>query len=352
MLPEIVLVGLFASACGGGSTCEESGVWHVALSAVDAPPGAAGRVGAAPDGSAVVAMGGGFAFDGATVTSPQIARISANGHVTTIVPVAVMANETAQGIGFVDDLTVIAWGALGGDRIAITAHGADLAPRWSASIPGIPGSSHVDVGPNGVTAIGAASSSGAMLHTLDRDGVPGWAVPLNGGIFRVAVATNGDVFAFVFSGSTGMHRRRYAAADGALLEDVPVAITLEGNPGNLTPQVAERDGGFVTAGSVDNGSSARIARYAVDGALRWERVITNHNIANSADRAIVSDTGDVLARTSTGDDPDTRFQLLRFDGATGATIADLPLCADFVVTNADATGYLGFGVGNVARCAD
>jgi hypothetical protein len=152
-----------------------------------------------------------------------------------------------------------------------------------------------------------------------------------------------------FGDATTMLRRRYASADGALIEELPLSITTEGHPGNLTPQVGERDGGFVTAGFAGGGLTARVARYAVDGSLRWERLVDGRNIFNAASRAVLSSNGDVLARTSTGDDPNTQRQLLRLDGATGATIADMGICDDFTVTNADATGYWGIGPAGVAR---
>jgi len=320
---SILLLLLVLGACNDGGTCTLVPQWKVTIG-----QNLPGTLRGAPDGS-VVAIGQG-----------ALIRVSSTGEIVTV-PIA------GAGVGrlALDDsgAPVVSW------QMPPRVAGYDYAFHEKWSVPTFSWTyTSFDAGPNGEAAFAFDDQDQTESFVyVDATGSQQWRLSLpgktqadstDGHVAAMRVTANGDVFGF-----GEFRRRRFAAATGAVTEDLPIQdpANFDGSFGWPVDILVERDGGWVDIADRDASS---VARYGVTTTVSE---LWNRSLMTTTSSPIVSTDGDVLAITAIG------TQVIRLDGATGETRSEncIPEPSFPELIYADSTGYLLQQEGDIARYA-
>lgn len=308
---------LVLSACNGGDTCSLVPQWKATIGGT-----VPGTLRGAPDGS-VVAVGDVGQED-------SLVRVSPTGEIVTVAVAG-----TRGGMLALDDsgAPVVSW------QMPPRVAGYDYAFREKWSVPTFSWTyTSFDAGPNGEAAFAfdGPDQTQSIVY-MDATGSQRWRLnglpgstqvdSTDGHVNAMRIAANGDVFGF-----GDVRRRRFAAATGAVTEDLRI-----GDPANFDGSfnwprdiLVERDGGWV---AIADGEQSSVARYDV---MLTVRELWNRPLMTTTSSPIVSTNGDVLAITAIG------TQVIRLDGATGETRSEncIPGPSLPELIYADSTGYL------------
>jgi hypothetical protein len=316
---------MLASGCDRWRGAEP--IWTLEASRIGVPELKAPLVaGAGEHGDTFVVLSeahlGGRDFPGATIV-----RVDTSGAIREAVSVDAGARSPITVAADSQGRVVAVWDNTNSAYIA--AFDEAMTLRWDlvVTVAGRPlYYSGFAVGSDGSLAYIRMDSNGAIIvHSISNDGIPRWQVDV-GFVSRIAVAETGDVLAYV-SG----RRVRLAAADGAVVEDVP-----HDQPDTVAP-----DGAAVTSNNV-----AYVTYYEPSAAVRWRHLVQGIGScpfggcgvspSEHGSTLLLEPAGDVLALTFQTD-------VVRLDGGTGEQVGATAHCDEIAVADAAADGYIVIG---------
>jgi hypothetical protein len=345
----LLLVALVG--CDRWGTCDEHAEWSIDIASAT-PPGFPTTVAArAPDGSVVLAISDpehDLRVDGRLLVGPHLVRVGDDGQIRATVPATIALGRALPG-EVVTGATRVAVRWYQGADTALAVYDVDFTEIWASDIElddGLQiGRTKLALGPQDqiVSLRSVRDDAGVPVSVLsyrDANGTELWSAKGERGSFpQPSVAENGDVFVLGAVGereaATGFgepHRWRYAAVDGALVEDVILP-----EPGGLL----RSDGSFFASTYVfddETYKTTSIRRYDASGAKMWSRTTTpvafsNVRFASSGDLALAY-TREELHEYS------GRFLIL--DEATGEPRDDFEVCSAQGVFSIDADRYFAY----------
>jgi hypothetical protein len=334
----LTMLCAFSTGCDRWATCEDLTDWNIQVTRGESGnEGADAHATRAPDGTLVIAISDpsdSVTFGDQLLKGPHLATVSPDGTIGTIAAVTPASGPYASVVrADANGNVVIVWS--GGRMNQVVGYGADLQERWSRII-GAGYMQPLDVAPTGHVIFAnnnqTTNPPTSTLVYLEPDGATRWEVPGGNDWFgRFQLADNGDVFVFHNSG-VGGRRTRYAATDGAVVDEIDVPAL---------PELTLPDGSFFRVGYNPDGSeSAVLTRFDASGREVWSRTRPLRSLGNP----VLSTTGDLIAQTSYDDLGAPSYKLLVLDGATGDERAEVLTCIYQNLFAADATHYYALGL--------
>jgi catechol 2,3-dioxygenase-like lactoylglutathione lyase family enzyme len=230
--------------------------------------------------------------------------------------------------------TVLWWG--GYDQYWIVAFDEALEERWRHLVEGQARSTQIDhrafaVGPGGEVAYSVRDQTGRVtMRYLDADGTERWTSS-PGFLSYASIIEGGDVLVYV-GGEFGGNRVRYAAADGAILEEIS----------HPEAWAVTTDGSAVSVELV-----ADVVRFHdATAAVRWQRQVDGlgrcafggcrPSALERSTLVSLSPSGDVLVERN-------QIEIVRLDRATGNVVGEDRHCDPVAVVGGDTASYVALG---------